>query len=134
MPCSRPRGGPSTSWPRRSPPRARRPPSRRAPALVSPSTSCTTRARPPTSSACFPPSTPPGADDTASGPALVVGLARAFAAAGGVDRTLVFVLFGAEELGLLGSGHYVREPVVPLAQTIAMLNFDIVGRLRRDRL
>ena len=76
----------------------------------------------------------PGADDNASGTALVVGLARAFAAAGGVDRTLVFVLFGAEELGLLGSGHYVREPVVPLAQTIAMLNFDMVGRLRHRRL
>ena len=76
----------------------------------------------------------PGADDNASGTALVVGLARAFAATGGADRTLVFVLFGAEELGLLGSAHYVRQPVVPLAQTVAMLNFDMVGRLRRDRL
>jgi hypothetical protein len=72
----------------------------------------------------------PGADDNASGTAVVVGLARAFAAAGGLDRTLVFVLFGAEEIGLVGSGHYVRHPTIPLARTVAMLNFDMVGRLR----
>ena len=71
----------------------------------------------------------PGADDNASGTAVVVGLARAFAAAGGLDRTLVFVLFGAEEIGLVGSGHYVRHPTVPLARTVAMINFDMVGRL-----
>jgi hypothetical protein len=72
----------------------------------------------------------PGADDNASGTAVVLGLARAFAAAGPLDRTLVFALFGAEEIGLVGSGHYVREPPVPLARTVAMLNFDMVGRLR----
>jgi len=72
----------------------------------------------------------PGADDNASGTAVVVGLARAFAATGGLDRTLVFVLFGAEEIGLVGSGHYVRHPTIPLARTVAMLNFDMVGRLR----
>ena len=72
----------------------------------------------------------PGADDNASGTAVAVGLARAFAAAGGMGRTLVVVLFGAEELGLIGSGHYVANPVVPLARTVAMVNFDMVGRLR----
>ena len=71
----------------------------------------------------------PGADDNASGTAVVVGLARAFAAAGGAGRTLVFVLFGAEELGLIGSRHYVSRPVVPLDRTVAMVNFDMVGRL-----
>lgn len=75
-----------------------------------------------------------GADDNASGTAVVVGLARALAAAGGARRTLVFALFGAEELGLIGSGHYVRHAALPLAQTIAMLNFDMVGRLRDDTL
>ncbi|MGH7393468.1 MAG: M28 family peptidase, partial [Candidatus Rokuibacteriota bacterium] len=75
-----------------------------------------------------------GADDNASGTAVVLGLARAFAAAGGAPRTLVFALFGAEELGLFGSRHYVANPVVPLAGTVAMLNFDMVGRLRDDRL
>jgi aminopeptidase YwaD len=76
----------------------------------------------------------PGADDNASGTAVVVGLARAFAAAGALDRTLVFVLFGAEEIGLVGSGHYVRHPSVPLARTAAMLNFDMVGRLHDGRI
>jgi hypothetical protein len=76
----------------------------------------------------------PGADDNASGTAVVLGLARAFAAAGGAPRTLVFVLFGAEELGLVGSRHFVTHPAVPMERTVAMLNFDMVGRLRNDRL
>ena len=61
---------------------------------------------------------------------MVLGLARAFAAAGGSSRTLVFALFGAEELGLIGSRHYVNRPVVPLDRTVAMVNFDMVGRLQ----
>lgn len=76
----------------------------------------------------------PGADDNASGTAVVLGLARAFADAGGSERTLVFALFGGEELGLLGSRHYVSRPRVPLERTIAMLNFDMVGRVSDDRL
>ena len=76
----------------------------------------------------------PGADDNASGTAVVVGLARAFAAAGPLDRTLVFALFGAEEVGLVGSRHYVRRPAVPIERTVAMLNFDMVGRLGDGRL
>jgi hypothetical protein len=76
----------------------------------------------------------PGADDNASGTAVVVGLARAFAAAGGAPRTLVFALFAGEELGLLGSRYHVGRPTVPLARTVAMLNFDMVGRLRDGRL
>jgi Peptidase family M28/PDZ domain/PA domain len=72
----------------------------------------------------------PGADDNASGTAVVLGLARAFAAAGGADRTLVFAFFGAEELGLIGSRHYVSRPAVPLDRTVAMVNFDMVGRLQ----
>ena len=76
----------------------------------------------------------PGADDNASGTAVVVGLARAFAAAGPLDRTLVFALFGAEEIGLVGSGHYVRQPTVPIDRTVAMLNFDMVGRLGDGKL
>jgi peptidase M28-like protein/PDZ domain-containing protein len=71
----------------------------------------------------------PGADDNASGSAVVVGLARAFAARGPLDRTLVFVLFGAEEVGLVGSGRYVRAPAMAIERTVAMLNFDMVGRL-----
>ena len=71
-----------------------------------------------------------GADDNASGTAVVLGLAKAFAAAGGAPRPLVFVLFSGEEMGLIGSGHYVRHPVLPLERAAAMINFDMVGRLR----
>jgi hypothetical protein len=61
---------------------------------------------------------------------VVIGLARSFAATGGAARTLVIALFGGEELGLVGSGHYVRHPAWPLARTAAMLNFDMVGRMQ----
>jgi aminopeptidase YwaD len=77
----------------------------------------------------------PGADDNASGTALVLGLARTLAAAGGTaPRTLVFALFSGEEMGLLGSAHHVRHPAVPIDRTIAMLNFDMVGRMRDRQL
>jgi hypothetical protein len=76
----------------------------------------------------------PGADDNASGAAVVLGLARAFAAAGGAPRTLVFALFAGEEIGLLGSAHYTRHPALPLDRTAAMLNFDMVGRMKNERL
>ena len=71
----------------------------------------------------------PGADDNASGTALVLGLARSFAAAR-PPRTMVFILFAGEELGLLGSSHHVgRASAVPVERMAAMLNFDMVGRL-----
>ncbi|MBI4255474.1 MAG: M28 family peptidase, partial [Candidatus Rokubacteria bacterium] len=75
-----------------------------------------------------------GADDNASGTAAVLGLARAFAAAGGAPRTLVFAAFAGEELGLLGSAHYARSPAHPLDRTVLMVNFDMVGRLRDGKL
>jgi len=76
----------------------------------------------------------PGADDNASGTAVVVGLAEAFARAGGARRSLVFVAFSGEELGLLGSAHYVQHPPVPIERTVAMVNLDSVGRMQGDRL
>jgi hypothetical protein len=76
----------------------------------------------------------PGADDNASGTAALLGLARAFAAAGGLPRTLIFVAFSGEEMGLLGSTHYVRQPAIPLDKTVLMLNLDMVGRLREGKL
>jgi hypothetical protein len=75
----------------------------------------------------------PGADDNASGTAVVIGLARAFAAAGGARRTLVFAAFAGEEMGLLGSSFYARQPPLPLEKTAAMLNLDMVGRLREGK-
>jgi hypothetical protein len=75
-----------------------------------------------------------GADDNASGTVLVLSLARSFAAAR-PPRTLVFILFAGEELGLLGSSHHVRQPsAVPVERMAAMLNFDMVGRLDGRRL
>ncbi len=74
-----------------------------------------------------------GADDNASGTAVIMGLARAFAAAGGAPRTLVFVTFSGEEMGLLGSAHYVKSPVIALDKTVLMVNLDMVGRLREGR-
>jgi hypothetical protein len=75
-----------------------------------------------------------GADDNASGTALVLSLARSFAAAR-PPRTLLFILFAGEELGLLGSSHHVRQPSpIPVERMAAMLNFDMVGRLDGRRL
>ncbi len=72
-----------------------------------------------------------GADDNASGTAAVLELARAAVAnRSRFPRTLVFMAFAGEELGLLGSGHYVDHPTVPLAQTVAMINLDMVGRAK----
>lgn len=76
----------------------------------------------------------PGADDNASGTAAVMALARAFAESGGARRTLVFVAFAGEEIGLLGSSHYAKAPPVPIERTVAMLNLDMVGRMRGNRL
>jgi len=81
-----------------------------------------------------------GADDNGSGTVVVLEMARllqAYVDAGGMSgadrRSVLFMGFGAEEEGLLGSCHYVFEaPVVPLARTAAMMNFDMVGRLRSD--
>jgi aminopeptidase YwaD len=72
-----------------------------------------------------------GADDNASGVAGILELAGRFAA-DPPRRTLVFVAFGAEELGNVGSGHYVTSPAWPLDRTLAMLNLDMVGRLRES--
>jgi hypothetical protein len=75
-----------------------------------------------------------GADDNASGTAVVLELARSLAAIRPA-RTLVFMLFAGEEIGLVGSAHYVRQPsAVPVERIAAMLNFDMVGRLEGRRL
>ncbi len=74
-----------------------------------------------------------GADDNASGTAGVLELARRFRDAP-TRRSLLFVHFGAEELGLLGSVAFVGKTPVPLARTQAMVNFDMIGRLRGDSL
>jgi hypothetical protein len=74
-----------------------------------------------------------GADDNASGVAGLIQVAARLAASPPA-RTVVFIAFSGEELGLLGSTHYVQEPIYPLAGTLAMVNLDMVGRLRNGRL
>jgi acetylornithine deacetylase/succinyl-diaminopimelate desuccinylase-like protein len=75
-----------------------------------------------------------GADDNASGTALLVEVARRLAAAGPLPRSVLFIAFSGEERGLLGSGHYVANPLVPLADTVAMVNLDMVGRLDAEKI
>jgi aminopeptidase YwaD len=72
-----------------------------------------------------------GADDNASGVAGVLELARRFAASEEPSaRSIYFVAFGAEELGVLGSSHFVKAPPRPLERIAAMVNLDMIGRLR----
>jgi hypothetical protein len=71
-----------------------------------------------------------GADDNASGTALVMELARRLAKRPDpLPRRVVFMAFSGEEKGLLGSRHYVEHPLIPLDKTAMMINFDMVGRL-----
>jgi hypothetical protein len=72
----------------------------------------------------------PGADDNASGTAGLILLARAFARTGGAKRTLIFAAFSAEELGFVGSSYYAKSPPIPLQRTVAMVNLDMIGRLK----
>lgn len=76
-----------------------------------------------------------GADDNASGTAVVMQVAERMARSNPKPaRTVIFVAFSAEELGLLGSRRYADHPPVPLSTTKAMLNLDMVGRLKENRL
>lgn len=78
-----------------------------------------------------------GADDNASGTATLIELARRFGERAKVKkpaRRMVFIAFTGEEMGLLGSARYCKQPLYPLDKTIAMLNMDMVGRLKEDKL
>ena len=79
-----------------------------------------------------------GADDNASGVAALLELAPHFAdvrRAGKLDgRGLIFAFWSGEELGLLGSSKFVENPPLPLSQIAAYLNFDMVGRVRENKL
>jgi hypothetical protein len=71
-----------------------------------------------------------GADDNGSGTVAVVDLAHAFAAnPTKPKRSVLFVVFAAEERGLLGAYYLAAHPICPLATTLAMINFDMLSRL-----
>jgi len=75
-----------------------------------------------------------GADDNASGTAALLELARQFAKEKKNKRTIIFIAFGGEEEGLLGSKFYTNNPIFPLDKTVAMLNMDMIGRLTENKL
>jgi len=77
-----------------------------------------------------------GADDNASGTAAVLEVAQALAHTRGLAqrRSILFVFWDAEELGLLGSKHWTTHPTIPLSSIDMALNVDMIGRLRDRRL
>ena len=72
----------------------------------------------------------PGADDNASGASGVLELARYFGSRPRQKRGILFLNFSGEEMGLLGSSAYVNHPLLPLDQAVAMINMDMIGRIR----
>src|SRR5450755_1004702 len=72
----------------------------------------------------------PGADDNASGTAGVIELAHWFSGQPKHKRGILFLTFAGEELGLLGSSFFVNHPVLPLDKDVAMINMDMIGRMR----
>src|SRR5579859_4165925 len=76
----------------------------------------------------------PGADDNGSGTAGVLELARLLAPhKGQLRRGILFMSFAGEELGLLGSAEWVKEPTRPLEKAVAMLNMDMIGRIKNQK-
>ncbi len=82
----------------------------------------------------------PGADDNASGTAGLLELAGAFADESqrmnpvAFRRGVLFAAWSGEEVGLIGSAHFAEHPAVPLSNVVAYVNFDMVGRLRDNKL
>ena len=76
----------------------------------------------------------PGADDNASGTAGVIELARWYSRQPKQKRGILFLCFTGEELGLLGSAWYVAHPELPLAKAVAMINMDMIGRMKNGKL
>jgi hypothetical protein len=75
-----------------------------------------------------------GADDNASGTAGVIELARTFSEQSQPGRRgVLFMAFAGEEIGLLGSRHWVENPTKPLENAVAMLNMDMIGRVDKGK-
>ncbi len=73
-----------------------------------------------------------GADDNASGVSAVIQLAEKLAAEKSNRRSVIFVAFGAEEMGLVGSKAFTANPPVQTDKMVAMFNFDMVGRFNNE--
>lgn len=74
-----------------------------------------------------------GADDNASGTAGLIELARYFKGREKLKRGILFIAFAGEELGLLGSSHYANNALLPLDKAVAMINMDMIGRIKDGR-
>ncbi len=74
-----------------------------------------------------------GADDNASGTSMMMSLARYYSQ-NPPKRPMIFMGFSGEEMGLLGSNYFVKNPTVPLESIVFMLNLDMVGRLQDNKL
>jgi hypothetical protein len=76
-----------------------------------------------------------GADDNASGTAGMLELAEYFSARReSIPRSILFIGFSAEEMGLLGSAHFTNHPLIPLEQIVTMINLDMIGRMKESTL
>lgn len=73
-----------------------------------------------------------GADDNASGVAMLIEMVQKISIMK-PERNIVFIAFGAEEMGLLGSRYFVENPLVELKQIKVMFNLDMVGRLNIEK-
>ncbi len=77
----------------------------------------------------------PGADDNASGTSGLLELARMLGPEKGkLPRGILFESFAGEELGLLGSAEWVKDPTRPLDKAVAMINMDMIGRIRGEKI
>ncbi|MCF8272994.1 MAG: M20/M25/M40 family metallo-hydrolase [Flavobacteriaceae bacterium] len=75
-----------------------------------------------------------GADDNASGTSALLEIAEKLVSnKEQLKRSVLFIAFGAEEQGLLGSTYFVEHPMVPLSQIKLMINMDMVGRLNTEK-
>lgn len=73
-----------------------------------------------------------GADDNATGTASIIEIARKYVALKNNKRSVIFIAFSAEEMGLLGSKYFVANPIVELSKIKAMFNIDMVGRFNKE--
>jgi len=75
-----------------------------------------------------------GADDNASGTAMIMELSKNLAAdKKSLKRSIIFVAFSSEEIGLIGSKYFINNPPVDIKKIKAMFNFDMVGRFDKDK-
>ncbi|NQX76980.1 M28 family peptidase [Gilvibacter sp.] len=74
-----------------------------------------------------------GADDNASGVAIMLNLAKKVQDSAMTKNNYLFIAFSGEELGLLGSNFFVKNPTIDLEKVTYMINMDMVGRLNEDK-